>query len=459
MSKEVCLKETYDSAFNDELYKIASGDMLQYFQDHPDKLKKKLNRDRMKERLKRMKARRDPDGIEKDAAIPAKAISGEVKFLIGKLTKREVKSPIKEKAKEQIEDDGHQKTAQPSQAQAEAGNYKMKHIRYNGMEISIENPAGSNRSGVSGDGKKWTSHMFHHYGYIRGTMGKDKDHVDVFIKPGTKETVKVFIVNQQNKDDKFDEHKCMLGFDTKDEAQKAYLKNYEKGWKVGPTVEMDIKSFKKWVYTGRKMGPAKTKVVSVEKTAYMTEVYEEAFFNELEKNAKIGGILKNMLQIGKADAAKGRLFKRMKEARPGVSNLTQSMRTSKGNIRLLERGAERSAGRINSLSNKGIGERVFGKRFGFADRRVGKLQAERGKLKRTYGKIDVERSSIRDAAQNIRRRRRGSAPAINKAKRDFRNEMFGIRAKQGLTVAAGTAVAGAGASGVINYRRNRNRYY
>lgn len=40
-------------SFSDELEKIANGDMLQYFSDHPQKLKEKQERDRRKEELKK----------------------------------------------------------------------------------------------------------------------------------------------------------------------------------------------------------------------------------------------------------------------------------------------------------------------------------------------------------------------------------------------------------------------
>ena len=173
------------------------------------------------------------------------------------------------------------KLAQPSEAQAEAGNYKKKHIRYDGMDISIENPANSVRSGTSGDGKKWSNKLNHHYGYIRRTLGNDGDHIDVFINPGSKETKSVYIVNQVNpKNRKFDEHKCMLGFDTEAKAKAAYLSNYDKGWKgVGSITVMTIDEFKKWVYKKNKSAPVK----EMAKKAFLEDVSSTAFIDELEK--------------------------------------------------------------------------------------------------------------------------------------------------------------------------------
>lgn len=42
----------------------------------------------------------------------------------------------------------------PSQAQKEAGNYKMGHVEVQGFDITIENPKGSVRSGMDKSGKK-----------------------------------------------------------------------------------------------------------------------------------------------------------------------------------------------------------------------------------------------------------------------------------------------------------------
>ena len=54
-----------------------------------------------------------------------------------------------------------------------------------GLDISIENKKGSYRSGVDKDGHKWKTYMNYDYGYIRGTVGVDKDHLDC-VSPDTK---------------------------------------------------------------------------------------------------------------------------------------------------------------------------------------------------------------------------------------------------------------------------------
>lgn len=144
---------------------------------------------------------------------------------------------------------------EPTEAQKEAGNYAKGHVRLGGMELAIENPAGSERKGVDASGKAWSTTMQSHYGYIKGTIGRDKDHIDVFVKPGTAEIAddaKVYVVDQKNPDNgRFDEHKVMIGFDSQPEAEAAYLANYTPGWKgMGDVTESTLADFRKWTRDG-----------------------------------------------------------------------------------------------------------------------------------------------------------------------------------------------------------------
>ena len=136
-----------------------------------------------------------------------------------------------------------------TQPQKEAGNYKKAHVRINGLEISIENPIGSTRTGIAPDGSEWQTPMKADYGYIKGTVGKDKDHLDVFIKPKYRGgDGPVFVVNQVDPETgKFDEHKVVMGAKTEDEAMEIYESNYEKGWPGGKSVvPMTQEQFSSW---------------------------------------------------------------------------------------------------------------------------------------------------------------------------------------------------------------------
>src|SRR5947207_473209 len=54
----------------------------------------------------------------------------------------------------------------PSDAQIDAGNYKKGKVWIQGLEISIENAAGSTRSGTDKSGKEWSVTMPAAYGYF-----------------------------------------------------------------------------------------------------------------------------------------------------------------------------------------------------------------------------------------------------------------------------------------------------
>jgi hypothetical protein len=111
------------------------------------------------------------------------------------------------------------------------------------------------------NGKPEFSPLQSHYGYIKGTVGADKDHVDIFVKQGTPTDYSgpVFVVNQHNASGKFDEHKAVIGVQTAGEAKKEYLANYEKGWTGGKTVVKfdNPQDFKAWATNGPKGQPAK----------------------------------------------------------------------------------------------------------------------------------------------------------------------------------------------------------
>jgi hypothetical protein len=139
---------------------------------------------------------------------------------------------------------------EPSEAQKESGNYKKGHVRIAGLNIAIENPQGSIRSGTDKSGKPWSREMQSHYGYIKGTKGKDKDHVDVFVKPGTPEDYdgSVYVIDQQKSNRQFDEHKIVLGAESSSEARKIYSDNYPKDWKgLSGLRILSMKEFKRWV--------------------------------------------------------------------------------------------------------------------------------------------------------------------------------------------------------------------
>lgn len=113
-----------------------------------------------------------------------------------------------------------------------------------GLKISIENEKGSIRRGIDSDGHKWAIKMNYDYGYIRETEGVDGDHVDCYL--GDNENARnVYIIHQKIPGtDTYDEDKCMLGFNTLEEAKKAYFSQYDKSGFFGGVDTVPIEVFK-----------------------------------------------------------------------------------------------------------------------------------------------------------------------------------------------------------------------
>lgn len=141
---------------------------------------------------------------------------------------------------------------EPTPAQVEAGNYKKGHVEVQGLDISIENPAGSVRKGTGSDGSEWQTEMANHYGYVKGMEGADKDHLDVFLGPNPETSTVAYVVDQRDpKTGVFDEHKVVLGAADMEEAKAVYRANYEPGWQgLGAVSAMPLAEFRAWGYSG-----------------------------------------------------------------------------------------------------------------------------------------------------------------------------------------------------------------
>lgn len=206
----------------------------------------------------------------------------------------------------------------PTEAQKEAGNYKKGHIKINGFDVTIEQPAGSVRSGKDASGKEWSQVMNNTYGYIRGTESVDGDHIDVFLGPDMNSDM-VYVVDQVNTDGSFDEHKVMMGFPSLEDARSAYLSNYEDGWQgLGNITGVALDEFKKWIdsskrktkpfseYKGIKREeeilPRKVKKLSlVDKDDYITSAerkHIKAFLESGLKEARVNNSIYEISNIG-----------------------------------------------------------------------------------------------------------------------------------------------------------------
>ena len=115
------------------------------------------------------------------------------------------------------------------------------------MEITVESKKDTLRHGPD-----WIQKMAHDYGYIHDTVGADGDEVDCFVGDNL-ESESIFIVDQNNENGEFDEHKVMVGFNNIAEAKDAYFANYPEGWGGFKNIsEIKAKDFWDWYEKIRK---------------------------------------------------------------------------------------------------------------------------------------------------------------------------------------------------------------
>lgn len=167
----------------------------------------------------------DTEGMDKDAI--ATAIRGGLQALDRVAPVEDVAPTVPTPAEIKAEADKADKN--PTDGQKEAGNYKMGHINWNGLGITIETAKGAMRRGKSATGKEWAVKLPAHYGYIKRTEGADGDHLDVYL--GNDPDAKmVFVIDQVDADSRqFDEHKVMIGFSSREAAVNAYGESFSDG--------------------------------------------------------------------------------------------------------------------------------------------------------------------------------------------------------------------------------------
>ena len=128
---------------------------------------------------------------------------------------------------------------------------------FGGLDISVESQAGSDRhwedphNGTSGK-----TRMLYDYGYVRGSIGADGDHVDVYVGHNA-EATHAYVIDQRKTPDftKFDEQKVMLGFDGAAAAKKAYLAHYDNPKFFGSMRAMPMDIFRGKVLNTSKAKP------------------------------------------------------------------------------------------------------------------------------------------------------------------------------------------------------------
>lgn len=234
-------------AFNSTLVSNVAGDedfsrLLDQMERHRAEARSKPGYvslvDRQKEQVRSQEegakaraARREEALALKDQQAAGESLTGRERRTIS-WYEHEVKAGRLEKS--------HAAWTPPTPAQAEAGNYKKPRVQWHGLEIAIENPAGSVR-----EGKGWRTKMKYDYGYICRSEAVDGDEVDVYLGPDLDTAKTVYVVHQRKYGDwkKYDEDKAMLGFPNEAAARAAYLAHYDDPRFLGPITAMPVEEF------------------------------------------------------------------------------------------------------------------------------------------------------------------------------------------------------------------------
>jgi hypothetical protein len=144
-----------------------------------------------------------------------------------------------------------------------------KRVKFQGLDVSVENRVGSVRKGKDPHWGEWSTKMLYDYGYIKGSKGMDGGGVDCFVGPNPSAKMAYVVHIKKLPDFKtFDEDKVMLGFDSKKAAKKAFMAHYDKPDFYGGMDVMPMDIFKKKVLETAKTGPHKIEAETGEPQVY-----------------------------------------------------------------------------------------------------------------------------------------------------------------------------------------------
>ncbi|OTG87871.1 LPD1 domain-containing protein [Acinetobacter sp. ANC 3813] len=141
----------------------------------------------------------------------------------------------------------------PTQQQLIANDYKTAKVNIAGLSIAIENPIGSIRSGTDEAGNAWETQMTAHYGFIETTLGADGDELDIFIASDVPHDFdgRVYVISQNDRNGRFDEHKVIIGVDNKTQAVELYRSHYDENFNgVSAVHDLSLEDFKAKIYGG-----------------------------------------------------------------------------------------------------------------------------------------------------------------------------------------------------------------
>jgi predicted RNA methylase len=132
--------------------------------------------------------------------------------------------PVDVETPEDVATAAAQADQQGTPAQHEANNVQRGHARWNGLDITIEAPAGGVRRGTAPDGTPFETTHPHAYGYVRGVpSAADGQAPDITIGPNPQAPNAYVIDEIDPKTRKYRQSKSFAGFDSAQAARAAYL--------------------------------------------------------------------------------------------------------------------------------------------------------------------------------------------------------------------------------------------
>jgi hypothetical protein len=129
------------------------------------------------------------------------------------------------------------------------------------------------------------------YGYIKGTLGTDGDHVDVFVGPDHS-AGNVYVVHTMKAPDftEYDEDKCFVGLNSPEEAERAFNASYSDPRFFGGMSIWPLGEFKQYVLSGEAKGQPLVKSMDAPagpgRLFTESEVREYALLGVLKVNPK-----------------------------------------------------------------------------------------------------------------------------------------------------------------------------
>lgn len=121
-----------------------------------------------------------------------------------------------------------------------------------GLDVAVENPRGSIRRGRDEQGRPWETVMPADYGYIRRAPSAEgaTEWLDCFVGPVRTPDCPVHVIDGYDPDGNFDEHKVMLGFQSRRRALECYHNAYGDGRRAGDCTTMTADELRRWFQTG-----------------------------------------------------------------------------------------------------------------------------------------------------------------------------------------------------------------